>query len=683
MLPSKISKSRRFFHTFIKALGEQALCFFLLALVFRTSELLFTEQSQTITLSLVAQSIGNEVAFVLLLILSFGWILALISRFSRIIYKILLCILTFLILFIYLVSTQYYYATQFLLDRVIFFFSIPELKHIASSEWSNVWSKFSMLYICSLVFFIVLCISIIFNKLRSCLNFLRSIIFLGFLIMIAFSTTLFLKSNSLDPNQGQIAISKPLYFCTNIISGIFPSKQTTDKIAAIDAFRNFAELPNHPMQYEFPLMRPLDTSKDELSKYFQPFNGPPSVVLVFMEGMGSAYSGPGAYYGSMTPNLDSIYKKSLYWPNTISNTDRTHGIFANILASTPHGFERGITNLKLKEYPQMLSLSKIACSNGYQGNFIYGGWAYFDNYEPFLKINYMQNVFEEKYLINTYGAKKFEVEGKHSWGIPDDQLFEHYFSLLSDTFQSPYLNVVMTQSLHTPFLIHDQEKYIQIADLRIQENGGKPEVFRRNKNAWATLVYVDEAIGEFMDEYKSKPNFQNTIFVFVGDHNSQAFNFKNILDMHHVPLAIYSPKLKEAQKFKDIVSHTGLTASLLRVLIPYLKETTLPQYSNWMSSGLSMENTLSAKNPIYIGSFSGDINGVIKDDILLFRDRLYKIKSGLMLEDLGNEKMKKQYQHALESYKFINKYVLEENKLLMNDGKKFYPNAKADFYFPE
>ncbi len=55
--------------------------------------------------------------------------------------------------------------------------------------------------------------------------------------------------------------------------------------------------------------------------------------------------------------------------------------------------------------------------------------------------------------------------------------------------------------------------------------------------------YSDLLLKEFMMSAKTKPWFDNTIFVFVGDHGQ---NFSALYDMnlnyHRVPLIIYSPK---------------------------------------------------------------------------------------------------------------------------------------------
>ena len=682
-MSSKILKNQRFSHNFFIAIAEQLFCLIILAMLIRVIELLFITSAPPLKILTFFSVIGSEAVFILLFMLFPGCLLAVINVFSRGGYKILFSILLFLLLFLYLAGTQYYYTTQFFLDRVLFFFSYAELKLIAGSELPTVWKKFSIMYLGAIITFFILLILLLSNKLSSYLNKRVSLILILTMLILAFVPNLLISPNSLNSDAKGTAVSKPLYFTKDLIKDLMPNKKEISLSTSIDNYRQFAKLPHHPLQYEFPLMRSFDTAHDELSKYFKPFDGPPNLVFVFMEGMGSSYSGSDAYYGSMTPNLDSIYEKSLYWPNTISNTDRTHGIFANILASTPHGFERGITNLKLKEYPQMFSLSKLLCSNGYNGNFIYGGWAYFDNYEPFLKINYVSNVFEEKYFEKNYKAQSYEVEGKHSWGIPDDRLLNLYFDLKKDTIDTPYLNIILTQSLHTPFTIPHQKEYILRAKEHFAANSGNMEFFNKDKEAWSTIFYTDDVIGKFMDDYKKMPEYGNTIFVFVGDHNSQAFDFKNVIDMHHVPLAIFSPKLKQGKRFSDIVSHTDVASSFTKLFLPYLKNARLPKYSNWMSSGLSTSNTFSAKNPIYIGRFSGDIIGVIKDDILLFQDQLYEIKPGMLLDKIENKKIKSKFKESLESYKKINRYVLEENKLLMEDGKELYPNVKANFYFPE
>jgi membrane-anchored protein YejM (alkaline phosphatase superfamily) len=67
-----------------------------------------------------------------------------------------------------------------------------------------------------------------------------------------------------------------------------------------------------------------------------------------------------------------------------------------------------------------------------------------------------------------------------------------------------------------------------------------------------------------MEAY-SKDQYKNT-FYYTGDHNW--FNkSKDKLARFHVPLFIFGPMLKKAERFKSISSHWDITPSLVSFLM--------------------------------------------------------------------------------------------------------------------
>lgn len=667
-------------------LRTQAILLFITAVIIRAAEIAILKNAHFNDINtdwgFWVFLLSGEAFFILLYLLTAGVCLAIISVKFPVVYKIIFAFIYVILVALYITGAQFYYTTQMFLDHLIFYFSIPEIKTIIKTEVGNVYSEYASLYIISLLLtLIVLCIHFFRNRLNKwpvLLNIILTVFLLSAL------TGVFIPEDSLPSRDSKIVISKPHIFIRSVVNNFLPEDGISDLNTAVTKYREFYEFPHYSVHNEYPLLQSFDIKNNELGKYFNEFDGPPNIILIFCEGLSASFSGSNAFYGSLTPHMDSIFSRSLYWPNALSNTDRTHGVFANVLSSLPHGQERGVLNLRKKPYPEHFSLSKWLILAGYDGGFIYGGWAYFDNYEPFLRANYINKIYGKKFFQKNYKTSVFKPVEEYSWGIQDKDLFQNYFNLkIDDKLKPPYLGIFLTQSLHSPFEVPNQEKYINLARERFSKVNSDSALFERKKKIWASIIYADEAIGEFFKEFREHPEFSNSIILLVGDHNLHALPYKNDLDRFHVPLAIYSSKLKQAKVFKNIVAHTDIPGSLLKLIKPYLKDAALPSHSSWISQGLGTSNKFYAETPLFLGSFKGEITGMVNGRNLLLGNRFYQIEKGMKLTEIKNDERKEEFTDVLNAYRAINRYVLDKNKLMLPLDSMRFSNHKADFYFPK
>lgn len=616
-------------------------------------------------------------------LVSFGLIAAFVSAFAPRVGRVLQAFFFFLVFLIFLATTQFFYTTHLLLDKVLFHFRLSELVEIVGSESETTTSEFLWFHlwgVAALISFTYL--GLHGTPLLKNRRWIAAVIVLYFGLIA--SVWIYPAEHAMSASSEKVAMSKTGYFLGSVYESLWPRhKPVGDFDNAVARYRKLNHLPQIALQTEYPLISVWSGSKSRLAPYFEEFDTAPNVVLVFCEGLSSSFSGPGAYYGDMTPHLSALYESGLYWPNALSNTNRTHGAFSNALASMPHAFERGPLNLKTEKYPEHLSLPKVLGSNGYDAAFLYGGWAYFDNYEPFLRMNYVDKIYGEKFLRDNYTSTGLIGPERHAWGISDKPFFNLYFELgEDDRLQPPYLGVFLNQDLHSPYEVPEHEKYLAMAHERFSEVNGNMELFERNADKFATILYMDEAIGEFMAAYRTRSDYEQTIFVFVGDHNFFGLPMINDLDAHHVPLVIYSPKIKKAERFRDVVAHTDIPPALIKLLEPHLDQHKMPTFSNWMSSGLSTTDQLRAAHPIFLGQFNGDIYGVVRNDSVYLENRLYALKPHLRLEPARDDETEESYSRLLDDYRMINRYVFDNDKLLL-DPDSVYLNHRAAFYFPE
>ena len=79
-----------------------------------------------------------------------------------------------------------------------------------------------------------------------------------------------------------------------------------------------------------------------------------------------------------------------------------------------------------------------------------------------------------------------------------------------------------------------------------------------------TLQYADWAISEFLKRAKEDGWFDNTVFVFLSDHNynNAKYTDTSLKEKFHIPLTVYAPKMLKPQQIDYVVSQTDIVPTL-------------------------------------------------------------------------------------------------------------------------
>ena len=425
---------------------------------------------------------------------------------------------------------------------------------------------------------------------------------------------------------------------------------------------------------DYPLLKPFNDSKDVLSSFFNVKEEKPNIVIVIVEGLGSEFIGEKTYRG-FTPYLDSLISKSLYWENFVSTTGRTFGVIPSLLGSLPFG-ETGF--LELPKTPSHLSLISILKANGYTTSYYSGDQSSFDKKINFFEYNDIDNVIDENKFEQEY-IKTAANSGGFSWGYPDAEIFKKTLASLDDKSQ-PRLDIIMTLTNHEPFNFPSKEAYLTKVDSLLNTNqsfGVSKEEINTYKDIFASLLYTDNSIKEFMSSYAQRPEFENTIFIITGDHRLIPITQKDKLCRFHVPLYIYSPMLKKAEKFKSISSHWDVAPSLLSFLINNYKFNDLDETA-WMSQGLDTARYFRNIHRIPLMRYKGNINDFIYKDYLYSDGDLFKINEDFGTYEVIEEELIKTMKDSLAAFKKMNAYVTQRNKIFP-DSLNIYVKPRLEF----
>ena len=425
---------------------------------------------------------------------------------------------------------------------------------------------------------------------------------------------------------------------------------------------------------DYPLLKPFSQSKDVLSPFFNITQEKPNIVVLIVEGLGSEFVGNRTYSG-FTPYLDGLISKSLYWENFVSTTGRTFGVVPSLLGSLPFG-ETGF--LELPKTPSHISLISVLKANDYSTSYYSGDQSSFDKKINFFEYNDIDNVIDE----NKYEPEYIKTEansGGFSWGYPDSEIFKKTLATI-DKYPEPRLDIIMTLSNHEPFNFPNKAYYESKVDSILNSNKKfniPQEEILEYKDIYTSLYYTDSSIKDFMNTYKKREDFNNTIFIITGDHRLIPIPQKDKLCRFHVPLYIYSPLLKQPETFKSVSSHWDIAPSLLSFLMNNYPFNKLDETA-WMGNGLDTTKAFRNINKIPLMRYKGSVNDYIYKDYLYSDGELYKINEDFGTYKVHEEALTNAIADSLLAFKKVNAYITKRNKIFP-DSLNIYVKPKIDF----
>lgn len=562
--------------------------------------------------------------------------------------------------------SAYFQLLLYPLDKVIVSFSATEAFHIAYGSSQNLLREM-------LPFVAVLAVggSVLWYapKLKLSRMFVAS--FGAIAAFAAVWHVLPMKGANMDSRIGY-------YAAENRVSQLFRYNDNALFVTSSDTSllaENVAKYRSlHPQRRfvseQYPFLHEEDYGNDVLAPFFGNFERKPSVVFIIVESLASSICGPNAKNGSCTPYLDSLIGHSLYWENHYSTAERTFEVFPSSLGSLPYGNE-GFT--RLANMPNHFSLIKLLGRNGYHTSFHHPAdfKIYFDNWWRFFSVQGIDEIFD----IDAYGS----IPGFNSKnGAPDELLFAQTDSCLRSRGASPSLNILLTTSMHEPYMIPDQQRREAAVGAKILADGSLSDTQKKimlyNISRTAAVAYTDEQIGRFIEGYKSSPDFENTIFVIFGDHSAYNYDPHNQAEQYHVPLIIYSPLIKHPQRFSGISSHWDITPTLL-CLLNNACGLSLPRYTHWLGGRLDTSSVQDAGKRIPFMSVSRVCKDYLRGNDYLSGQELYDYRNA-RLEKKSDESRRMELNDELANYMYLNQYVCVHNKLLPDSVYESFAGIK-------
>ncbi len=268
-----------------------------------------------------------------------------------------------------------------------------------------------------------------------------------------------------------------------------------------------------------------------------------NVVVIVMESLSAEYLEAFGNQGRLTPNLNRLAGESLFFTHVYATGTRTDRGLESIMLSVPPTPGRSIVKRPGNE--DLFSWGALMHERGYDTKFIYGGYGYFDNMNSFFSRNGLETIDRRE-------LGREEITFENVWGVCDEDLYRRSIKELDRSFEkhAPFFALILTTSNHRPFTY--PEGKIDIPS-HTGRNGG--------------VKYADYALGQFLREARTRPWFEDTLFVMVADHCANSAGKTRLpVKRYEIPLLIYAPAHLSPKRIDKTASQIDIAPTVLGLL---------------------------------------------------------------------------------------------------------------------
>jgi phosphoglycerol transferase MdoB-like AlkP superfamily enzyme len=284
--------------------------------------------------------------------------------------------------------------------------------------------------------------------------------------------------------------------------------------------------------------------------------GRPNVVIVLLESFAYYKTGISGNPLDPTPNFDAIAKRGILFRRFYAaHWGTARGVFATLTGLPDVELQRTSSRNPLIVRQHTL----VNAFEGYEKFYFIGGSATWGNIRGLLSHNIPGlHLYEE----GSYDAERIDV-----WGISDLHLLEAANEVLREVRDAPFLAIIQTAGYHKPYSIPDDDRGFERTDL--SEEDVIPYGFDSLED-FDSFRFMDHGLGLFMEAAARERYFDDTIFVFYGDHGlphraEHRPKGEELLGLgaFHTPLLIYAPGRLEPRVIDDVATQVDALPTVL------------------------------------------------------------------------------------------------------------------------
>lgn len=266
---------------------------------------------------------------------------------------------------------------------------------------------------------------------------------------------------------------------------------------------------------------------------------PRHVVVIQVESLSADYLGVFGNRDGLTPNLDRLAGEGVSFTELYATGTRTvRGLEALSSGLPPLP---GQSIVRRPDNAGLQTLGAVLREYGFETSFLYGGYGYFDNMNAYFGAN--------GYRVRDRSDIPGERVGfANIWGIADEYLFDDALAQMDRAASGGRRQLLhlMTTSNHRPYTYPDDR-------IDIPSKTGRR----------GAVKYTDWAIGHFLDAARTRPWFDDTLFVIVADHcGSVAGKTRIPPQRYRIPAILYAPKYLAPREITALSSQIDLPPTI-------------------------------------------------------------------------------------------------------------------------
>lgn len=260
----------------------------------------------------------------------------------------------------------------------------------------------------------------------------------------------------------------------------------------------------------------------------------PNIIIILLEGCGGVFTEIGGRT-DITPNLNKLTKEGIYFTNCYGNTWRTDRGTVCALSGYPSFPTMSVMKIPSKSRTLPNIARTLQKERGYNTSYLYGGDINFTNMRSYL----ISGGFENLTWMKDYSV---EEQKTAQWGVRDDITFKTLYQMATNS-ETPFLIGYSTLSSHVPWDVpihHFDDEVIN------------------------SFYYLDQCIGEFINNLRKSKAWKNTLVVMLPDHGipHNGVDESSSL-MNHIPMIWVGGAVKKPVQIEKVCNQTDLPATLL------------------------------------------------------------------------------------------------------------------------
>ena len=266
----------------------------------------------------------------------------------------------------------------------------------------------------------------------------------------------------------------------------------------------------------------------------------PNIILITLEGWSTQMIEPLGGKPGITPNFNNLCKDGLLFTKIYARSGTSETGHSAIISGYPAvpGISISTESAKCRNLP---SLAKDLDKLGYTSSYAFGGSLSYGNIGGYLRDAGFDKLTDENDL---------DLQPKGKLGIHDEAMFPWLLGEIKAA-KRPYFYGLFTQSTHPPY---------DMPAPPFDGYNGDPFV--------SSMNYADKQVGQFINELRSLPDYENTLVVLVADHSrANCFNDDVFNEgFYHIPLLLLGGALKPEYQGKQI-DKIGSQSDLAKTLL--------------------------------------------------------------------------------------------------------------------